>query len=157
VNWITAHLLLIGLPALGLPTGLVLLVTGQVRRSDRLRRAGLVILVVASLAGLATFAAGRRAATQVEATVPGVDPELILRHAAGAEAARLALVVLAAASAGVLCVRRDSGALPWLIGGLAVFGLVAVLLVGRAALYGGEIRHPALRGQVSAVRPAPSP
>ena len=65
--------------------------------------------------------------------------------------------MLALASAGVLLVRQDSGAHPWLVGGLVVFGLVAALLVARAVAYGGEIRHPGIRGQTSAARPATAP
>jgi len=157
VNWVTAHLLLIGLPAIGVPVGVLLVTAGQVRRTPSLRRAGLVVLLAASVLGLVTFAVGQRAARQVETAVPGVDPALILRHAEGAEAARLALIVLGLASAGVLAVRRDSGALPWLVGGLVVFGLVAVLLVVRAARFGGDIRHPELRAPAATAEPATAP
>jgi hypothetical protein len=152
MNWLQLHLLLVTVPMTGLLLGLGLLVYGQVRRRPALRKLGLGVLIAASLAGLLAFAVGRRA--EVEARkLPGVEPQRLDSHAGGAEAARIALAVLAAAAIGVLLVRDDSAAHPWLTGGIAVFALVAVLLVARAALLGGEIRHPGLRGEISG--PAP--
>lgn len=157
MNWTTAHLLLIGMPALGLPVGLALTLAGQGLKRPVLLRAGLIVVLAACLLGLLTFLAGERAARDLEKLEPGVNAGLVHRHAEGAEAARLALGVLALASAGVLLVRRDSGALPWLVGGLVVFGLVAALLVARAARFGGEIRHPELRDQAAVEKPAAAP
>jgi hypothetical protein len=152
VNWLQLHLLLVTVPMTGLALGLALLVYGQLRGRAAARRLGLAVLIGGSLVGLLAFAAGRRAEAQANA-LPGVEPARVERHAGGAEAARIALVVLAAASIGVLLVRRESAALPWLAGGIAVFALVAIVLVARAALLGSEIRHPETRGAHS--DPAP--
>ena len=154
MTWIQLHLALVTVPLTGLALGFGLLVFGQLRRRPGLRRCGLGLLVVASLVGLLAFAAGRRAEEKARA-LPGTDMQRVEHHAGGAEAARIALVVLAAASIGVLLVRADSPAHPWLAGGIAVFALVAFLLVARAALLGGAIRHPELRGAPAGAPPEP--
>ena len=155
MNWLQLHLVLVTVPVTALALGFGLLVWGQLRARAAVRRLGLAVLIGASLVGLLAFAAGRRAETQARA-LPGTEVVRVERHADGAEAARIALVVLAAASIGVLLVRSNSAALPWLAGGIAVFALVAIVLVARAALLGGEIRHSALHG-ASPEPPAPEP
>lgn len=155
MNWLQLHLVLVTVPLTGLALGLGLLVWGQLKRRAAVRRFGLALLIGASLVGLLAFAAGRRAEAQARA-LPGIEVVRVDRHADGAEAARIALVVLAAVSIGVLLVRSDSAALPWLAGGIAVFALVAIVLVARAALLGSEIRHSELHG-ASTQPPAPEP
>ncbi len=151
MNWPQIHQILVYIPVATLPLGFLLLLAGAARHRHRLRRLGLGLLLGASVVGLFAFAAGGRAKLALLER-GGVAADRIERHQQGAEAARIAMAVLAAASIAVLLVRDDSAAHPWLTGGLVIFALVATLLLGRAALLGRAILHsaPAAGAAVSA-------
>jgi uncharacterized membrane protein len=152
VSWPHVHVVVVHLPVLGLPAGMLLALAGRLRRNRDLECAGLLMIVAAALIGLLAFASGQRAERALDATT-GLPAEWVEPHEDAAEIARIALLILAAAAIGTLLVRRDSAALPWLVTATAVFGLVAALLVARAAQLGGRIRHPELRAAPAAAVP----
>jgi uncharacterized membrane protein len=154
VTWPHVHVVVVHLPVLGLPVGMLLALAGRLRRNRDLECAGLLMIVAAALIGLLAFASGQRAERVLDATT-GLPAAWVEPHEDAAEIARIALIILTAAAIGTLLVRRDSAALPWLVTATAVFGLVAALLVARAAQLGGRIRHLELRSAPAAVEPAP--
>jgi uncharacterized membrane protein len=149
VTWPHVHVVVVHLPVLGLPAGMLLALAGRLRRNRDLELAGLLMIVAAALLGLLAFASGERAEDALDETT-GLPAAWVEPHEEAAEIARIALLILAAAAIGTLLVRRDSAALPWLVTATAVFGLVAALLVARAAQLGGRIRHPELRSPPAA-------
>jgi uncharacterized membrane protein len=140
MTWPQIHQILVYTTVVTLPLGFLLLFAGALRHRHRLRRFGLGLLLAASLVGLLAFAAGGHAKLAL-LEAGGVRVDRIQHHQQGAEAARIALIVLGAASIAVLLVRDNSAAHPWLTGGLVIFALVATLLLFRAALLGRAILH----------------
>lgn len=61
MNWPHVHVVVVHLPVLGLPAGMLLALAGRLRRNRDLECAGLVMIVAAALLGLLAFASGERA------------------------------------------------------------------------------------------------
>jgi len=147
------HLLLNHLPIIGTIAGLLLLLGGLVRRSDEVRRAGLVTFVLVALLTVPVYVTGEGAEEAVEG-LPGVTEPLIEEHQDAALVAFSASGVL-----GVLALvalwRYRAGALPTTVVNV-VLGLalaVSALMVWTGGL-GGQIRHTEIRSGGTA---APSP
>jgi hypothetical protein len=146
VNLVHLHLLMNHLPVLGVPFGLILLCAGMLRRSDELKKAALLVFVVASLLLVPVYFTGEPAEEGVE-NLPGVTETYIERHEDLAlfsliSAALLGVISLVAV---VALVRGHNGlsapALP-LVLALAV---ICSLSLGLTASAGGEIRHTEIR------------
>jgi uncharacterized membrane protein len=137
------HLALNHVPILILPTALVLLLFGYLRRSRELTTAALILTVLASLAVLPVYFSGEGAEELVEHR-PGVVHDTIEEHEAAGKFALISILATGALAALALVVGRGEAA------GRGRRLLLTVLLVGawatsvalRTGHLGGLIRHP---------------
>ena len=145
MNLAHAHLLLNHFPTVGMIVGLGLFITALGARSDDLKRASLGIFFFIALLSIPTF-------------VTGTAAELALSHTAGVSKSTIETHETAAFEA--LWFMELTGALAWLglwqyrrwsrlprgtLTAVLVAGLVSFGLMARAAIIGGEIRHPEIR------------
>ena len=145
MNGAHLHLLMNHIPVLGTFFGLALLAFAAWKRSDELRKAAFGTLVIAALAGVATYLTGEPAEDGVKG-LPGISTALIEHHE---EAAGIALG--GAIALGVLAL----GGLIWFRGGqpikngFSTLALAAAILVtglmAWTANLGGQIRHSEIR------------
>jgi uncharacterized membrane protein len=153
------HLLLNHFPTVGFIIGFGLFVIGLAAKSDHLKVASLVVMVVISLVTIPVFVTGGEAAQALcsEANVPGPCPDegvsrtLIEMHE-GAALWSLLLMVLTGAFAwlGLWHHRRLSKIPTTNVLAILILSVVTVAASARAANLGGEIRHPEIRvGQES--------
>jgi uncharacterized membrane protein len=139
------HLLLNHFPTIGMIVGLGVFVAGIATKSNDVTRASLAIFFFIALLTLPTFATGTAAQLALEST-PEVSKTMIVTHEGAAFVA--------------LCFMELTGALAWLglwqfrrlsrlpqgtLAAVLLAGLVSFGLMSRAALIGGEIRHPEVR------------
>ena len=145
------HLILNHLPVLGTAFGVLLLVVGLLRKSDDLKKAGLVTFILSALLAVPVFLTGEPASDLVE-RLPGVSEAPIDAHEM---AAKLSLVTSAALGLGALTVLLIQRWRPkyaqW-----SLLGVLALsLLAGSSLLYtanlGGQIRHSEIGGAASTV------
>jgi uncharacterized membrane protein len=141
------HLVLNHFPVVGTVTAVALLTLALVMKRSVLARAGLWALIVSGLMAIPVYLAGEGAEDVVEEV--GVAHSVIEAHEEAALVVLVALLVLAALSAGVLWLHRHRAEIPRkLTIGVWVLSLVAGFLVVRLANLGGEIRHTEIRGEL---------
>ena len=146
MNLVHLHLLMNHLPVLGVPFGLILLCAGMLRRSDELKKAALLVFVVASLLLVPVYFTGEPAEEGVE-NLPGVTETYIERHEDLAlfsliSAALLGVISLVGLGALVRGHKSLSAPTLPLVLTLAV---ISTLSLGLTASAGGEIRHTEIR------------
>lgn len=149
------HIMLNHIPLFGALFAALLVGWGLLRRSEDVLRLGLALAFVVGIATYGVMLTGEPA-EHVIGHMPGVSRRMIHAHE---EAGEWATYVIAAAGLvsliALLMVRRRhrSGR------GLAILSLVLSLVgfaaASRAALLGGEIRHPEARADFVAPPPAP--
>src|SRR5262245_59434614 len=102
------HLIVSHLPAMGVFIGMALLIWGIWIRSPDVRRASLGLFVITTLATMVTVATGESAKQAVLAR-PGINREMIERHAAAGKLAAIPSYLLGALSLGGLFWDRRLG------------------------------------------------
>ncbi len=140
------HIILNHIPVIGIPFGLALLIWGFLRKSDEVKRAGLLVFVAIALVTIPVFLSGKAAEDMVE-HLPGVSENLIEKHERAATIALIATSVLGGLALLRLLIPARFGA----VGGpmsilVFVFALGVTGWLGRTAHLGGQIRHPEIRG-----------
>ena len=153
MNLTHLHLLLNHFPTIGMIVGLGVFIAGIATKSKDVTRASLGIFFFIALLSLPTFATGTAAQLALEST-PEVSKAMIMTHEGAAFVA--------------LCFMELTGALAWLglwqfrrlsrlpqgtLAAILLAGLVSFGLMSRAALIGGEIRHPEVRISASPAEP----
>ncbi len=152
MNWAYAHLVLNHIPVLGVPFGLILLCAGALRKSDDLKRAALVALVVVALSSLGAYFTGEPAEDTIEG-VPTVSGPAIEEHEESAAVSLAVVEVLGvAAIVGLLVYWKRGRMSSWLLLATIVLALAGSVLMARTANLGGRIHHPEVRPGFS---PAP--
>ena len=145
MNWAHAHLIINHVPVMGSVFALLLLVWGMVRKSEEVRQAALLGMVITGLVAGAAYLTGSYAGDLVQ-NLPGVSAVRISTHE---DAALFALIAAMAAGvlalAGLWLARRGRSLPSWCVLGCLVLGLATGALMARAANYGGEIRLPEAR------------
>lgn len=147
MDWSAAHLHLLTnhVPIIGTLLTILVLGWGLFRHSREVTTVGLVLSVLIGIGGLVARQTGHEAEEQIE-DLSWSNRRLVHEHE---EAADLAFWVIASTGViglGALAMRRGGRSgptwLPWLtFGGL----VVSMVLVSRAALLGGYIRHDEVR------------
>jgi hypothetical protein len=139
------HLMLNHLPVLAGLFGMLLLGAGLLRKSEDLKRAGLLLFVGGSLGALPVYLTGQPAETTVR-TLPGITSRELEKHKEVAQLALSAVLVLGGLSAAAFWLFRKGAAVPrgFALGVLAVALLSSGLLAWTAHL-GGQIRHTEIR------------
>lgn len=146
MSWAHVHLAINHLPVILVPVSIAMLTTAWATKSAEFRKAGLVWLVVAAVAGGGAYFTGEPAEDVIE-DLPAVSKPAIEEHE---EAALLAAVATGAAgllALGALVIGRGPAPTP---GGILAItfavALVAAGLMVRTANLGGRISHPEIRG-----------
>ena len=138
------HLILNNVPVIGMVAVVLLLGYAMMRRSEELQKTALGAAVLVALVTPGAYFTGEPAEHAVKG-LPGVTKQLIDRHE---DAALLAFIAISATGlvALALLVKWRSPALRTKGVRAAMFlGLVALVLVIRAAAFGGEVRHTEIR------------
>lgn len=149
------HLAINHLPVMGLFLVLLLLAYALVRGRGELYGVSVGALVFLALASVPVFFTGRSADSAMM-DIADVDDKLVNIHEAAANIAFIGIGVLGVIALAVLWLGRK---LPHISRGAAALVLVLTLaeafLMGRAANFGGNIRHPEIRsGQPKTEGPA---
>jgi uncharacterized membrane protein len=139
------HLLLNHFPTVGFSVGLGLYLIALIRKSDDLKRAGLVIFLGIALLTIPTYMTGRAAESAIEGQ-EGLSEMLIETHQ---DAALLAFLFMTATGVlswlGLWQYRRVSRIAGWNTAAVLLISLITFGLMARAANIGGEIRHPEIQ------------
>ena len=148
------HLMLNHLPIVGTAFTLVLLVMGLLTKSEQIKRAGLVFLVLIALLAVPTYLTGEPAEESIQ-KLAGISGGFIEQHEEAAQTAFIAQIALGVAALIGLLISRRGRPLPnWLAGGLLVLTLAIAGLMARTANLGGQIRHPEIRTSQAPASPA---
>ena len=145
MNLAHVHLLLNHFPTIGMIVGLGVFVVGLAANSDDLKRTSLGVFFFIALLSIPTFATGTAAHLALEHT-PGVSSAMIDAHETAAfEALWFMELTGALGWLGLWQYRRLSRVPQGTLTAVLLVGLVSFGLMSRAALMGGEIRHPEVR------------
>ena len=140
------HLAGTHLPVVGTLFGLGLFVYGLLRRSEELRRTGLLVFLVTALLAVPAYRTGAPAVSLLKRAAPGLPPDPTEQHAEVAILALTGALILGVVSLmGLLCFRKGK---PLSFPFLALVLLLAVVSSGLmtwTATLGGRIRHPEIR------------
>ncbi|MBI1316245.1 hypothetical protein GC167_05220 [bacterium] len=140
MNPVQLHMLFNHLPVVGGWIGLAILIAGLLRKSEAVRRTGLVVLAFAGLFAIPASKSGE-ASEKVMEEWSGVSHELIHEHEEAAEWATPLMVVSGLLAIVALFWKQRSAMVSWAAVAVGLFGGVAMM---RTAHLGGMIRHPEL-------------
>lgn len=149
------HLLLNHVPTVGSVVALGLLLLALVRRDEGLKHAGLEVIFVIAVLTLPVYVSGVAAYRELRDQLP--EMAVLLHQDAALFGFALAECAGFVAWAALWQTRRRGRAAPGIVAAVVVLLTVALAVMGRAATLGGEIRHPEIRADVSAVPGAPDP
>ena len=145
MNWAHTHLLVNHLPILGGLFALLLLAWGWLRREPAIVRLALGLFVLLAGAAIAVHSTGERAVEAVE-RLPGVTRELIDAHeSAAGKATTVYFVAGLAALGGLIAFRKRPSPPAWFLALMLLIGAANAVMIARAGLLGGEIRHTEVR------------
>lgn len=137
------HLVTNHTPIIGTLIGLGLLLYAIAAKKEEVRLASFVVLLLVSLLAIPVYLTGDRAEGAVE-DLPGVDLVILEEHE---ESALPSLVLIETSGAlallGLLLRRHRMGR--GITVATAAAALIALVLVGRTAFLGGQIRHSEIR------------
>ena len=144
------HLALNHVPVVGLGIVSLALIAAMIARSSDLSKFALAMAVLMALLALPVFFTGEPAEERVE-HMAGVSESIIEAHE---ESAELAFGAMMAIGAGALVLLAWSWRRPFVLARARPIMLGACLIVtalmGRAANFGGQIRHPEIRADIAA-------
>lgn len=142
------HLLLNHIPVLGVIFGFFLLLAALWRGSEELKRASLVVFLLAALITIPTYLTGEPAEEIVE-KLPGVAATFIEQHEESAKIALIGMEILGIVALGGLLFFRHRNAPAWLTGVILLLAMVVGGWMIRTANLGGKIHHPEIRDHSS--------
>ena len=136
------HLLLVHIPVVVVPLGLLVLAHGVRRDSLPITRTALTILLVASLIAIPTFLSGGEAEEIVE-HLPGISEHLIEEHEEAADIALwLTLGVGVLSLLSLLAIRTGAALERTLLRATLLLSCISSAALAYTANEGGRIRHP---------------
>jgi len=145
MNWAHVHLLLNHFPTIGMIVGLGVFLTGIVAKSDDVKRTSLGIFFFIALLSIPAFVTGTSAKLALD-KVPEVSKGRIDAHETAAfEGLWVMELTGVLAWLGLWQYRRLSRLPQGTLGAILLAGLLTFGLMSRAAVIGGEIRHPEIR------------
>ncbi|MDQ3050301.1 MAG: hypothetical protein M3Q95_05395 [Bacteroidota bacterium] len=141
MNGAHVHLLLNHVPILGSLFALCLLLYGIFSKSEAVIKAALLTLVVSTLIAIPAFLSGEEAEHLVE-PILGINENAMEEHEDMAEIAFWSMVMAGAVALGTLVAIRSTKFVSMMLLWVNVVMLAIVfVLMARAGLSGGEIRH----------------
>jgi uncharacterized membrane protein len=154
MNWAHVHLLLNHFPTIGMIVGLGVFVTALVSKSDDLKRTSLGIFFSIALLTIPAFITGTSAKLALDKAPEVSKPMIDVHETAAFEAFWFMELTGALGWLGLWQYRRLHRVPQGTIAAVLVLGLATFGLMSRAAIMGGEIRHPEIRmGPSPAVGP----
>ena len=154
MNWAHVHLLLNHFPTVGMVVGLGVFLTAIAAKSDDMKRTSLGIFFFISLLSIPAFVTGTSAKLALD-KVPEVSKAMIDTHETAAfEGLWFMELTGAVAWLGLWQYRRLSRVPQGTVAAVLLTALVTFGLMSRAALIGGEIRHPEVRMEPSVATPS---
>lgn len=157
MNLAHLHLLMNHVPTVGSVAALGVLLLAYVRRNEHLKHVGLELLFVIAVLTLPVYVSGVAAQFQLQ-EVPEISRDAVMVHQ---DAALIGFAVIEFAGFVAWLAlwqwRRHGRAGQGLVPVATVLLLLALVLMGRAATLGGEIRHPEIRAADAAGEPAGDP
>ncbi len=134
------HLIMTHVPVIGTFAALGLLAFGLVRKSQDLKKAALVILVIAALFAVPVYLSGEQAEEIMEG-IPGVSHATVEQHEDAAAVAFTTLLVVGALALGGLVWRRKQALPGWLLSLTLAGSIVSAGMMAWTANLGGKVRH----------------
>lgn len=145
------HLLLNHVPTIGTVVGLGVFLMSFVRRSEHLRHVSLEVLFLIALATLPAYISGLAAQAMILGR-PDVSAEAITAHHDGALVAFAFIEIMGfVAWLGLWQYRRLERMAAWVAPAILALGFLTLVFVTSAATIGGEIRHPEIKLDETAV------
>ena len=145
MNWAHTHLLVNHIPILGGIFAVLLLAWGWIRREASIVHLSLFLLVVLAAAAIGVHSTGERA-VEVAERLPGVTRALIDAHeSAAGKATTVYFAAGLAALAGLVAFRKRPWPPTWYLALMLLLGAASAVMIARAGLLGGEIRHTEIR------------
>jgi uncharacterized membrane protein len=140
------HLAGTHLPVVGTLFGLGLFVYGLLRKSEELRRTGLLVFLVAALLAVPAYRTGAAAVSLLKRAAPGMPPDPTDQHAEVAILALTGSLVLGVVSLlGLICFRKGKRLPGAFLALVLLMAVVSSVLMTWTATLGGRIRHPEIR------------
>lgn len=139
------HLLTNHLPVIGIIFSVLISLFALLNKSETTRKLALYFVVLVSLTALPAFFTGEPAEELIEDS-PGISHDLIHEHEEASELATIVICVTGVLALITLIVSRRKPA--FIKQGLQivlVFSLASALLMGKAAIGGGKIKHDEIR------------
>lgn len=149
------HLFLNHAPVAGVAFGLFFLAIGLIKKSQGMRLSAITLFTISSLLVLPVFFTGESAEETAEG-LPGVSESIIETHEDAAKTALAGMIVLGVASIVTLSIFAKKHLIPKsMLSAVGVLAVLAMVLIGRTAYLGGQIRHSEVRsGAVPAAQEA---
>jgi len=139
------HLIVNHVPVLGPAFGLLLLALGWVKKSEDLKRASLLLFIVAALFALPAYLTGEPA-EKGALGLPGVSALFTEKHENAAQLALGATLGLGGLAMAALVLFRDGTPVPrWFLLLVLTATLAATGLMFWTAALGGQVRHTEIR------------
>lgn len=139
------HLIVNHLPIVFPIVGIIVMITGQISKSEAVRRTALMIFVIGALTTFPAMATGERAEDVVE-KLTDVAQSYIENHEEAAEKFALLSYILGALSLAGLWASFKQKSFSGIISTIVfLLALVVVFFARHAGTTGGEIRHPEIR------------
>ena len=139
------HLFLNHAPVAGVAFGLFFLAIGLIKRSQSMRLSAITLFTLSALLVLPVFFTGEAAEETAEG-LPGVSESIIETHEDAAKTALAGMIVLGVASIVTLTIFAKRHLIPKsLLSAVGVLAVLAMVLIGRTAYLGGQIRHSEVR------------
>ena len=147
MNLAHVHLVLNHLPIVGIPFVLLLYATGEIRKSNEIKRVAYYFAVGVALLTIPTYFTGEPAEKLVE-HLPGVSEALIERHEDAAQIS-LVLVLISGALACLKLFITEGRLVRWINFGFLFALLGSIGILAYTANRGGEIRHTEIRANAN--------
>lgn len=146
------HLLLNHVPTVGTAIALGLLILTLVRKHDALRRVSLELFCLIALITLPAYLSGVGTQLRLEEEMPELSVALMQRHHDAAVLASILMLLTGGfAWLGLWQFRRISRQTNVNLGAVLLLSALTMVMMARAATMGGEIRHPEILLDQSAV------
>ena len=141
MNGVHVHLLINHIPILGSLFALFILISGLIWKSDHLKHAAFVMIIISALFSIGAYLSGEEAEHAVEDMI-GINHEALEEHEESAEIAMWLLIITGALSLGTISAFVKKGrythVLVWVC---LVFLLISTLSMIHTGKEGGLIRH----------------
>ncbi len=142
------HLLLTHAPIFGTLAGLFLLLFGAARKSEQVKRLGLLFFIMTAAVTLPTYLTGAPSAQQLKSAFPTMPLEIAEQHEEVAILALVAVLFLGVlALAGSFLFQKAKNIPGWFTATVVALAIVSMVSLAWTATLGGKVRHTEIRNE----------